>query len=189
MDGVRKCRFTPATVDGRAVETWQGLQYVWTLEETTEEEEAAMDALRRNDLAAAAALLRKAALNGSVEAQYYLGRLLYFGNDGARNPVVAVAWLEKAAGRGHVQAQGTLGAILLAQGGADARAYELIRRAARSGDGASMYWLGLCLAYGRGTAQDMPQAMLWYQQAAASGHAKAQQALADLERQGIKPPR
>lgn len=144
---------------------------------------------RLADLAGAAALFRQSARNGSVEAQYYLGRLLYFGKDGTQNAAEAVAWLEKAAESGHVQAQGTLGAVLLAKGGADARAFDLIRRAARSGDGASMYWLGLCLAYGRGTAQDIPQALLWYQRAAASGHAKAQQALADLERQGIKPPR
>lgn len=189
IEGVGKCRFNPATIDGKPVEGWQKMQYVWSLEVASPEEEAAMEALRSGDVEGAAALFRKAALKGSVDAQYYLGRMYYFGSGVPQDADEGGAWLEKAAARGHVQAQGTLGAVLLARGNADTRAFDLIRRAARSGDGASMYWLGLCLAYGRGTAQDIPQALRWYERAATHGHAKARQALADLERQGIKPPR
>jgi protein TonB len=30
--GISKCKFKPATVDGNPQETWQQMQYVWTLE-------------------------------------------------------------------------------------------------------------------------------------------------------------
>jgi protein TonB len=30
--GIAKCKFKPATVDGHPQETWQQMQYVWTLE-------------------------------------------------------------------------------------------------------------------------------------------------------------
>lgn len=30
--GISKCHFIPAKVRGKAVETWQQMQYVWTLE-------------------------------------------------------------------------------------------------------------------------------------------------------------
>ncbi|XLZ70136.1 energy transducer TonB [Massilia sp. SR12] len=32
VNGISKCKFKPATVDGKPQETWQQMQYVWTLE-------------------------------------------------------------------------------------------------------------------------------------------------------------
>jgi TonB family protein len=182
LEGVRKCRFSPATEDGIAIETWQKMQYVWTLEVPSREEEAALRRLQANDFSGAAALFRKAAEKGSADAQFYLGGMLFFGHGVKQDAAEAMAWMEKAAEHGHIKAKGALGSMLLAKGDADQRAFGLVRSAAREEDVPSMYWMGTCLEHGRGTAKDLKQAREWYRRAADSGHPKAKQALERVER-------
>lgn len=180
LDGIRKCMFKPATENGRPVASWLEMKYVWSMEEAPPEEEQALKRLRSNDFEGAAALFRKAADQGSANAQYYLGGMLYFGYGVKQDSQEGLARLSKAAAKEHGKAQGTLASILLEQGGADQRAYELLLTAAQDDEAASMYLLGTCLENGRGTASNMGEARRWYQRAAEKGHPQAAQALARL---------
>jgi TonB family protein len=180
--GLQTCHFRPGTEGGIAIETWQQMQYVWTLENNVPpEEQEALQRLQRNDFAGAAALFRKAADQGSANSQFYLGTMLFFGTGVEQDKKQAVTWMEEAVAKGHIKAKGVLGAVLLEQGSADQRAYQLVLSAARDQDVASMYWLAICLEHGRGTPKDVSEAKTWYRLATERGHPKAKQALARIE--------
>ncbi|WP_051293875.1 TonB family protein [Pseudoduganella violaceinigra] len=182
MAGLRTCTFKPGTEGGQAIESWQKMQYVWTIEESAPPEEyAAMKRLQQNDFDGAAALFRTAAVKGSANAQFYLGAMLFFGNGVKQDKTEAAKWMEQAVAQGHVKAKGALGAMLLEQGSDDRRAYALLQAAANGKDVTSMYWLATCLERGRGTSADLGDAKAWYKRAAEGGHPKAKQALARLE--------
>lgn len=60
------------------------------------------------DLAKARHWFNQAADQGLVEGQYYLARMLEYGQGGAEDPALAKTWYEKAARRGHADAHWSL---------------------------------------------------------------------------------
>ena len=100
------------------------------------------------DAPRALSLLRKSAgRNGETSrlAQYWLGRVLYFGQG---NSVPRCCFF----GRGMAENR--------------AEAVRLWRIAAEAGSGAAMYCVGMCLFAGEGAPQDFQEATIWFRAAA-----------------------
>lgn len=126
------------------------------------------------DEARALALLRKAADKGGVSArlaQYWLGRIHYFGLPGfcARDFGEAVRYLREAVAHGHIRAHELLARCHFSGRGVpeDRReALRLWRVAAERGSSVAMYCAGLCLYAGEGAVQDYHEATVWLRSAA-----------------------
>ncbi|QBE63344.1 TonB family protein [Pseudoduganella lutea] len=142
-DGIMKCRFVPATQDGKPQAAWMKMQYVWTLEKKASDPAAVAAALEADRQAAeggdaAAALrmakrymttahgsndphnqeqgawwLRKAADGGNTQAMEILGMMLFHGRGMAQDKADGVRWIEQAAEQGAANAQATYGFLLL----------------------------------------------------------------------------
>jgi TPR repeat protein len=95
----------------------------------------------------------------------------------AGDVVGAMAPLRRAAAAGHAAAQALYGYILdISEFNEEAA--EQYRRAAEQGNADGQYGLGALHAQGEGVKRDAAQARLWYERAAAQGHAQAINALA-----------
>ena len=96
----------------------------------------------------------------------------------------ALRWYEKAATQGNAVATGMQGLLLITgQAGVtdQKKGLALTQQAAKSGDAGAMFTLGQLHAMGMVEGADgQAQARRWWQQAAAAGHAGAEQALARL---------
>ncbi|TWI45449.1 TonB family protein [Pseudoduganella flava] len=115
-DGVAKCRFKPAMVDGKPQAAWMKMQYVWTLEGDTmspvDKAYAAAPPEQKSGVAAAAdlglpdaiALLTSAAVRGDAAAQYWQGTRYEAGKGVPANRVAALFWYRKAATSGDQRA-------------------------------------------------------------------------------------
>lgn len=122
-----RCVFKPATLDGKAVESWMPVEYVWSVTRDPELPRAKHDSAieaDRGDLAAkfqlsmliarsaktdadrehADALLRDAADRGYPHAQYVLGGRYEHGTGVKADIDEAFRWYQKAAAQGHVLA-------------------------------------------------------------------------------------
>lgn len=182
--GIEKCRFTPATIDGKPTAGWQDLQYIWTLEEGEEmlpDERRALEKLAKKNYAEAAIGFRVAAEKGSPEAQFQLARLLFLGAGVEKNTEEARKWVEKAASRGHVLANAAFGQLLFDDGDRDEDAFRMLMMASMNGVPSAAYYLGMCLEDGRGTARDVERAKIFYRIAAKGGISQAKEALDELE--------
>lgn len=128
------------------------------------------------DVARAKELWRRAAEQGSVNAQlnYATLAIAEAGTNGV--PPQAVEWLKKAAAAGDEAAQRNLGILYLTGVGGERdsrRAAIWLHRAAAQGDAKAQYNLGLMFATGEGAAKDIAEARAWFRRAAANGHAEA----------------
>ena len=86
-------------------------------------------------------------------------------------------WTHKAAADGDVDAMLILGEYYL-RGNAGpnkdlAQAAEWYQKAAQSGNGKGMYYLGVCYRRGYGVNVDLPKAITWYRRAAEAGNSGA----------------
>lgn len=172
LEGIRKCRFNPALVDGKPVAVWQQMQYVWTLEKTESappEEKIAHQKAAEKDYAGAAVAFRAAAEKGSANAQFQLARMLLLGIGVDKDESQARDWLQKAAARDHLLSITALGQLMFLQGGRDEEACRMLDRAAKRNNPSAAYTLGQCYELGRGIARDIEQAKSWYALAAKGG--------------------
>jgi uncharacterized protein len=117
----------------------------------------------------AANWLRRAAQGGDGVAARRLGLLYLTGQELACDPEEALRWLLMAAEAGDQDARTQVGNLLLA-GVAHPAAADYVRRqweaAARQGDAAAAYNLGLCCSQCLGTEQDETAAAAWFRQSA-----------------------
>jgi TonB family protein len=127
LSALSKCRFKPGTVDGKPVEMWFVLDWLWTLEDhwgqsdlveklATAAANGGLDArfqlslmlTRRaktdDERNRATLVLRDAAERGHPMAQFHLGRRYELGNGVSVDVEEALRWYEKAAAQGNVLA-------------------------------------------------------------------------------------
>ena len=135
----------------------------------------------------ARAWYRKAAEQGSADAQHAMGALYYNGNTIARF-AVAAGWYGRAAEQGHAEAQYDLGCMHRDGVGVArdaAAAARWFRRAAEQGHAGAQYCVGAACDTVEG---DHAAAARWYEKAAAQGHAGAQVQLAMMCGEGVAEP-
>jgi TPR repeat protein len=116
---------------------------------------------------------RKAADQGQVEAQSYLGWMY----SKAQDYSPAVEWYRKAAEQGYAEAQYNLGWLYTRGRGVaqdDKKAFEWFTKAAQQAYVDAQFNVGWMYAKGLGVAQDEKQAVDWFQKAAQQGYADAE---------------
>jgi len=130
---------------------------------------------------------RKAAVEGSTEAQLAWGYLLLNGYGTPRDPEAAYRWFCSAARGGEVEAYNMVGRCLeLGWGvGVDlAAAAQWYRRAADRQHAWAQFNLGCLLLNGRGTAGDRTEAMRLFIRSARRGNEKAMNMLGRFREEG-----
>lgn len=105
----------------------------------------------------------------------------------------SISWYTKAANKGDGNAELALSGWYLTGGEgvlqqSDSEAYLWARRAALKGIANAEYAVGHYTEVGIGTRTDLEEAKRWYGRAAAQGHARAAQRLADLRQAGGRAP-
>ncbi|MCB1890097.1 MAG: sel1 repeat family protein [Rhodocyclaceae bacterium] len=153
------------------------------------------------DMARALGYYRRGAENGSVKAQFRVGRLYWLGTP--QIPIDRVEgrrYLAMAAAGGDSEAAEMLAAggaasgplaeadIALAQGD-PARAASILRAAAEAGDPRAQTRLAWCFEAGRGVDRDLAEAARWFSKAAERGDGEAMYALAVMHSTGAGRPR
>lgn len=162
LEGIERCRFKPATVNGVPQSGWQRMQYVWTFDSDPKEDgpilaglqagieqgkaearfQMAMyqlkggNSLIAKDGEAALKALLPLAEDGMAAAQEALSVAYLTGNGTARDPVLAAQWLRKAAERNFSSAQFSLARLLQTGEGVqrnDKEAFEWYGKAGRGG--------------------------------------------------------
>jgi len=143
----------------------------------------------QSDYATAAVLFQKAAQQGDMEAQFYLGHMYRKGVGVTKNKQESFNWLTKAAEQGHIRAQFNLG-LMYASGYGVAKnipeAIKWYRVSAQQGNPEAQYFLGRMYHKGQGLTQSNEEAKKWYKVAAGnSGHGIGKQlAAAALQEMG-----
>jgi TPR repeat protein/FKBP-type peptidyl-prolyl cis-trans isomerase len=126
----------------------------------------------KKDAVQAAYWYRKAADQGSAEAQCHLGSSYYCGQGVQQDYGEAVKWYRKAADQGDSGGQSGLGTCYEQGHGVPrdyAEAVKWYRKAADQGDSGGQYNLGSCYRDGQGVQQDYAEAVRWFQKAAEWG--------------------
>lgn len=145
----------------------------------------------------AAEWFEKAATKGNADAQESLGNLFYYGDGVPKDTEKAAEFYRKAAEMGKVNSQVRYGRMCLNGEGVGydpAEAARWIRKAAQHSVSEALlkndssearlaaspevisakYYMGVMYAEGKGLPKDAGQAAKWYEDAASSGHAGAQ---------------
>jgi TonB family protein len=127
QEALAKCVFKPEIENGKPIEAWVPVQYLWTIEGNTgmvHAKHVAAVAARKGDPNAlyrlsillnaapnsdadresSVVLLKSAAEKGAAAAQFELGRRYEKGSGMTANPEEAMRWYEKAAAQGDVLA-------------------------------------------------------------------------------------
>ncbi len=152
-DGIMRCTFKPAKVDGKPEAAWMTMQYVWTLENA---KPASPEAWR---------LAKEGAARGDAQAQFDLAKLHM--NAGSTKPDLTepIRLLKLAAEQNHPGAQSALGVLSMtgeAGGPTDpAAAADLLGKAAAQGDALGQHMLALLTMHGSGVARDRDAAIGW----------------------------
>lgn len=124
----------------------------------------------RRDEAEAARWFRQAALQGNVEAQYHLARLVAKGAKGLKQDLpTAIKLYQDAAAKGHPEAMNALGqAYQTGRGTAadPARAADWYRKAADLNLADAQNNLGMLYLDGKGVSRDLREAFLLFEKAA-----------------------
>jgi TPR repeat protein len=136
------------------------------------------DGLPRDEITAMP-WFRKAADQGQVNAQTYLGYMYEEGRGVKKDEAQAVEWYRKAAEQGERNAQRNLGMMYAdGRGGltkSDTEAVNWYRKAAEQGDPSAQNSLGQMYQRGGGSLkQDVGEALAWYRKSADQGYANAQ---------------
>jgi len=123
-------------------------------------------------------LRRVAEKKGRAEDQYSVGCLLYTGEGGLTQDLVAAAkWFRKAAAQEHVRAQCSLGVCYTAGEGVEQNhnlAATWWEKAAKNGNPQAQGCLGCLYNEGKGVEQNDALAVTWWEKAAVKGCAFAQ---------------
>lgn len=161
LDGIERCRFKPATVNGVPQPGWQRMQYVWALEGDPKGdgptlaglqlgiEQGKADArfqmalyqlkggnsLIAKDGEAALKALLPLAQDGMAAAQEALSVAYLTGNGTARDPALAAHWLRKAAEHNFSSAQFSLARLLQTGEGVQRNDQEAIAWYVKAGRG------------------------------------------------------
>lgn len=120
------------------------------------------------DPAEALRLFRLAAAGGSPRAMHALGAALLLGRRVEADQSTATAWFSKAAKAGDAGALCCRGVLRLGSASApDSASAGLadVKAAAQTGNPVAQYDLGIAYAEGRGTAQDLQEAIRWLRDA------------------------
>ena len=127
---------------------------------------------------------RKAAEAGYADGQYSVGCYYQTGEGVEKSDTEAVKWYRKAAEQGNANAQGQLGVCYERGQGVETNqteALECYRKAAEQGHVLSMLTLALGYKTGNhGLAKDDSESAKWFQRAAESGDASAQDIIGSL---------
>ena len=129
------------------------------------------------DNAIAVKKYRKAANQGSVEAQFDLGSMYYSGQGVPQDYAEAVKWFRKAAQGGSVEAQYNLASMYYMGQGVPqdyGESVKWFRRVAEQGSASAQFNLGLMYLRGVGVQKNDTEAYAWWSIAAASGHQNAE---------------
>ncbi len=142
------------------------------------------------DMGRALAYYRRGAENGSVKAQFRVGKLYWLGAPQVpADRVEGRRYLAMAAAGGDSEAAGMLAAdgeptgplgeadLALAEG-APEQAARILRKAAEAGDARAQTRLAWCFEAGRGVERDLGEAARWFSKAADGGDGEAMYALA-----------
>lgn len=124
---------------------------------------------------------------GNATAQYYLGRMYYYGRGVSQDYTKAVEWYRKSAEQGDADAQCSLGYMYTFSKGVSSdytKAVEWFRKSAEQGNAIGQNWLGDAYRDGRGVSQDYAKAVEWYRKAAEQGYVYAQYYLGIMYRDG-----
>jgi hypothetical protein len=136
--------------------------------------EEGIAAYRQGALKVALKELKPAAETGDAEAQYYLGRVFYYGGTGFPSDYGrAAAWVLKAAGQGHAAAQYKIGGSYFSGRGVlkdPVAAVAWWRRAADQGHAEAQNNLGALYANGVGVPRDLVAAYALQEAARAGGN-------------------
>ena len=119
---------------------------------------------------------RKAADNGDVTAQDYLGTCYLAGDQVAADPAVAMSWFRRASDAGFLSSTRKMGVLYQRGNGVAqdyARALQLYRVAADGGDPAGEFNVGVVFRDGLGVPRDLDEAMKWFRRSAEHGQADA----------------
>jgi TPR repeat protein len=131
----------------------------------------------RKNYAKEAYWYRKAAEQGSAEAQYWFGLCYYKGEGVTQDYGEAVKWFRKAAEQGDGNGQWSLGMCYEEGQGVPkdyVTAVNWYRKAADQGDATAQFSLGDCYSEGKGVRQDYAEAIKWFQKAAEQEYPWAQ---------------
>jgi uncharacterized protein len=170
--GIRQCRFKPATPRADAKPRWTHMQYVWSLSPDVSPE-AVDAAVRVADLSAAE--------KGDVNAQLRVARRFLTKVEAERDAQQGVNWLKRAAEGGHPEAMERLATLL--RNGRDVphdvpAALAWYRKAAETGRAPAQYWTGMMLLNGETGPRDGAGGEAWLRKAAEQDYAPAQARLA-----------
>ena len=124
----------------------------------------------------AAKWFRKAADQGYVKAQYFLGLMYHEGAGVIKDYAETVKWYRRAAAKGHVSAQSNLGKMYENGHGVlkdDAEA-QMVPWATDQGHANAQHNLALMYHKGQGVIKDHGEAVKWYRRAADQGYVNAQ---------------
>lgn len=149
---------------------------------------------KRGDYPTAIQLLKPLAEQGSVDAQFELGKL-YVRKDGyfdSSNKAGAAFWFRKAADQGHAEAQYDLG--FLYENGAIEPEHDLVQafiwylKAAEQGFADAQFQIATRYEYGRGVPQNYALAVAWVRKSADHGDTMSQDRLAQYYAKGQGVP-
>ena len=130
---------------------------------------------------------KRAAEQGHVKAQHYLGRLYEDGNGVSKDLSEALRWYKKAADQGYDHAQWYLGLCYHEGKGVSEDLSEAVRwykKSADQGYKLGQCWLGLCYYNGRGVSKNLTEAVSWFKKAADQGYDYAQYLLGECYENG-----
>jgi TPR repeat protein len=118
-----------------------------------------------------------AAVSGSREAEYELGRRYLNGEVVAQNDHEAAYWIRKAAEKGQSTAEDLLGDMYELGRGVDRSSYQAaawFKKSAAAGNAYGEYSLAMSYLMGLGVRKDPEEALGWLSRSAESGHVRAQ---------------
>ena len=134
-------------------------------------------AYRAKDFESAHEEFQKAAEQGHVGAQFWLGLMYRRGQGVERDHVEAVKWFRKAGERGNAVAQFFVGLAYARGQGVQRDFAEAVRwylKAAEQGQASAQNNLGYLYGIGKGVREDNAESARWYLKAAEQGNAMAQ---------------
>lgn len=173
MEGIERCRFTPATVDGVPQAGWQRMQYVWTLEGDPQDDKSSL------------AKIQAGIEQGKPDARLQLALYQLRGGNSqvAKDGAEALKSLLPLAEEGMAAAQEALGVAYLSGSGTardPVQAAKWLRKAAEHNYASAQYSLARLLQQGEGVPRDETQALEWYLRAARGGIQHAYVAMAEI---------
>ncbi|KAI8805025.1 hypothetical protein BJ742DRAFT_821551 [Cladochytrium replicatum] len=142
--------------------------------------------------------LEKAASQGLSDAEFELGRILLWGEDYPRDPLVGIKMLGRASVKGHTGARVALAEWHLdSAASADARkkqadideAIRLLRLSSEDGNGKALTMLGKAYLNGQGVPKYPLIAVKYFERAAAANHKEGQFMLGECYRLGDGVPK